>query len=128
MFCDSFSVIKKRHWSSLGTAAERFVSNSTYFSLLVEDALTVGRIALGGNAGLMAKHIRETATDAVLLGGIVRELAKPLLPDDLTIIGPWKVKEDMVHLIVEYAKGRILHNSAPDFCFTPFFSVRRTSV
>lgn len=95
-----------RHWSSLGTAAERFVSNSSYFSELVDDALTVGRIALGGNAGLMARHIRETATDSVLLGGIVRHLTKPLIPEDVTIIGPWKVKEDMVHLIIEYSKGK----------------------
>lgn len=125
----SFAAVLK-HWSSLGKAAERFVTNETFFSDLVKDALSVGRVALGGNAGLMAKHIRETATKAVLLGGIARlktyfefvfavrgqlnliffsrELAKPLIPDDVSIVGPWQVKDDMVHLIVEYAKGETL--------------------
>jgi hypothetical protein len=56
----------------------------------------------------MAKYIREHGTKNVLLGGIVRDLTKPLIPDDVLIIGPWNVKEDMVHLIVEYSKGEVL--------------------
>ena len=64
----------------MSKAGERFVANETYFSLLVEDALKVGRVALGGNAGLMARHIFRTATENVLLGGIVRDLTRPELP------------------------------------------------
>jgi hypothetical protein len=64
----------------MSKAGERFVANETYFSLLVEDALKVGRVALGGNAGLMARHIFQTATENVLLGGIVRDLTRPELP------------------------------------------------
>jgi hypothetical protein len=37
-----------RFWSSQGKAAERFVSNSTFFADRVDDALAVGRVALGG--------------------------------------------------------------------------------
>lgn len=98
-----------RHFFLLGKAAERFVANATFFSLLSEDAVRLGRVALGGNAALMARGMSERgeARD-VLLGGVVRELTKPLLPEAVTVVGPAGVHDDQLHVIVEWGVGDVL--------------------
>ncbi len=98
-----------QHFFKHGKAAERFVSNSSFFEELSRDAVAVGRVVLGGNAGLMARGIQEQGhASEVLLGGIVRDLTRPLLHEQVTVVGPTTVKEDMLHIIVEYEKGEQL--------------------
>lgn len=117
-------------YSQLGKAAERFVTNSTLFSYLVDEsgAIEGSRYAVGGNAALMAKNIAQEYGHAVdvLLGGIAREKLRDLLmqndkkkngesgqkrksslDDVLDVIGPSEVLEDQVHLILEYGAGEV---------------------
>ena len=92
------------HFFAQGKAAERFVTNETFFATLAAAGKRVGRQAIGGNAGLMAVGIFPKV-GRVLLGGVVREQLKALLPEDLAVVSPWEVHDDQVHLIVEYSKG-----------------------
>ena len=97
-FLNVFSFFYKRE-----KAGERFVKNETLFKEIVSHAEKDGMFAVGGNAALMAQSlIRNNKKVSVLLGGIVREKMKALLPLDLDIVGPLEVRDDQVCSFIDF--------------------------
>lgn len=94
-------------YAGQGKAAERFVTDNALFrDKIVAAALKVpsARFAVGGNAALMAAGSVQRGLKNVLLGGIVGERLRALLPSSLQIVGP-SGYDDQIHLIIEYRKG-----------------------
>ncbi|KAL0969330.1 hypothetical protein UPYG_G00225660 [Umbra pygmaea] len=90
-----------------GAAAERFVSNDTLFSLLVEACreLPGNRWSIGGNAPVMAGRMATEGCD-VLLGGSFSADFADVLPQHITVAGNM-VDEPDIHLILEYPSGAV---------------------
>ncbi|XP_010877964.1 ADP-dependent glucokinase [Esox lucius] len=88
-----------------GAAAERFVSNDTLFSQLVEASreLPGNRWSVGGNAPVMAGRLAVEGCD-VLLGGSFSPEFADVLSQHITVTGN-VVEEPDIHLILEYPSG-----------------------
>ncbi|KAJ7989138.1 hypothetical protein DPEC_G00316410 [Dallia pectoralis] len=88
-----------------GAAAERFVSNKTLFSQLVEASreLPGNRWSIGGNAPVMAGRMATEGCD-VLLGGSYSPDFADILSQHITVAGN-VVEEPDIHLILEYPSG-----------------------
>ncbi|CAL1292976.1 unnamed protein product [Larinioides sclopetarius] len=90
-----------------GAAAERFVSNSTFFGELVRlaEKAPSARYIIGGNAPVMAKRFVKEGVEQVLLGAQMSRSLETQFPKNIKISGPF-VDEDDVHLLLEYPAGQ----------------------
>ncbi|XP_069811181.1 ADP-dependent glucokinase-like isoform X3 [Dendropsophus ebraccatus] len=88
-----------------GAASERYVSNDTLFSKLVDASkrLSEMRWALGGNAPVMANRLAAEGCD-VLLGGRLSPEEISVLSDRITVAGD-PITDADIHLIMEYPTG-----------------------
>lgn len=88
-----------------GAASERYVSNETLFSKLVDASkrLPEMRWALGGNAPVMANRLAAEGCD-VLLGGRLSQEEASVLSDRIKVAGEPVLDAD-IHLIMEYPTG-----------------------
>ncbi|XP_071440863.1 ADP-dependent glucokinase [Hetaerina americana] len=88
-----------------GAAAERYLSNGTFFDEIVELAsqLPGAYYALGGNAPVMASRFLREGCDVVLAAKMTQELLKSL-PEEIKVVGGEVTKDD-IHLILEYKAG-----------------------
>lgn len=88
-----------------GAAAERFVSNATLFTSLVQLAQSAesAEFHIGGNAPLMANRFAQEGCE-VLLGAHMSPKLRRELPDSVKVAGPM-VDHDEVHLLLEYPAG-----------------------
>ncbi|GFU20327.1 ADP-dependent glucokinase [Nephila pilipes] len=89
-----------------GAAAERFVSNSTFFAELVHlaEKAPSARYIIGGNAPVMAKRFAKEGC-RVLLGAQMSKSLENQFPNSIQISGPI-VSENDVHLLLEYPAGQ----------------------
>ncbi|XP_046383849.1 ADP-dependent glucokinase [Ischnura elegans] len=88
-----------------GAAAERYMSNSTFFDETVEIASKIpgAYYALGGNAPVMASRFFREGCDVLLAAKMTQELQKSL-PNGMKVVGG-EVASDDIHLIMEYKAG-----------------------
>ena len=88
-----------------GAAAERYMSNKTLFSSMIETAKTLDgvRIVLGGNAPVMANRFALEGAE-VLLAAQASPHFKALLRPGITLAGT-EVDHSDLHLIMEYKTG-----------------------
>uniref|UniRef100_H3BCH4 ADP-dependent glucokinase 2 n=1 Tax=Latimeria chalumnae TaxID=7897 RepID=H3BCH4_LATCH len=88
-----------------GAAAERFVSNDTLFSSLVEasKSLSKMRLSLGGNAPVMANRLAKEGCE-VLLGSRISPEINHVLSKRIKVAG-MSVDNADIHLILEYPNG-----------------------
>ncbi|XP_058485789.1 ADP-dependent glucokinase [Solea solea] len=88
-----------------GAAAERFISNDTLFSELVEASrdLPGNRWSVGGNAPVMAGRMATEGCDVLLGGSFSTDFAE-VLSQHITVTGN-TVDEPDIHLILEYPSG-----------------------
>ncbi|XP_030638149.1 ADP-dependent glucokinase [Chanos chanos] len=88
-----------------GAASERFVTNETLFSQLVEASreLPGNRWSVGGNAPVMAGRMAIEGCD-VLLGGSFSPDFNDILSQHIRVAGN-TVEEPDIHLILEYPSG-----------------------
>ncbi|XP_055952517.1 ADP-dependent glucokinase-like [Argiope bruennichi] len=97
-----------------GAAAERFVSNSTFFEELVylAEKAPSARYIIGGNAPVMAKRFVKEGVEQVLLGAQMSRSLETQFPKNIKISGPF-VDEDDIHLLLEYPAGQRWGNFIP---------------
>ncbi|XP_015918354.1 ADP-dependent glucokinase [Parasteatoda tepidariorum] len=90
-----------------GAAAERFISNSSFFAELVKFAREApsARYFIGGNAPVMAKRFSKEGWKNILLGAQVSQSLQKEFPPGIQISGPI-VEEDDIHLLLEYPSGQ----------------------
>lgn len=89
-----------------GAAAERFISNSSFFSELVALAKQApsARYHIGGNAPVMANRFVKEGCEVLLGAQLSKSLASQFSPK-VTISGPF-IEEDDIHLLLEYPAGQ----------------------
>ncbi|CAH0385090.1 unnamed protein product [Bemisia tabaci] len=85
-----------------GTAAERYISNTTLFNELITKAASLpsSRYSVGGNAPVMATRFALEGCSVMLSTLATPSLREKLLPD-LQIVGG-ETSHDDIHLILEY--------------------------
>lgn len=88
-----------------GAAAERYLQNSTLFEELVAVARETegARLALGGNAPVMANRFYQEGCKVLLAATATKELREEI-PAEIRVVGG-ELEEDDVHLLMEYTKG-----------------------
>ena len=88
-----------------GAAAERYMSNKTLFSSMVETAKQIqgARIALGGNAPVMANRFALEGAEVLLAAQSSPHFKKVLRPG-IRMAG-MDVPDSDIHLIMEYKTG-----------------------
>lgn len=90
-----------------GAAAERFISNSSFFNELVTLAKQApsARYLVGGNAPVMANRFVKEGCSEVLLGAQISKSLASQFPEEISISGPF-IEEDDIHLLLEYPAGQ----------------------
>ena len=98
------------YFFSHGAAAERFCSKDEVFEELVKQAEQVPdhRVALGGNAPVMAKRFAQEGAE-VLLAARMTEDFKSNIDANIQVTGT-NIDTDDIHLILEYKRNEVWGN------------------
>ncbi|XP_014206884.1 ADP-dependent glucokinase [Copidosoma floridanum] len=88
-----------------GAAAERFMSNSSLFDMLVAEARSFPKYysTIGGNAATMAMRLVKEGCDVALAAKMTDSL-RQMIPEAIEVVGD-EVDRDDIHLVLEYKKG-----------------------